>query len=119
MTTWFDLWWLLGLPSFFLGIFTAFPSIDVGNVHLFGHALRAWLINHTLLVPLPAVVADRVVHWFLQADALGQWALSLLAAVNLNALLLPLLFALGTAMIRWSEWSARKTIELRRRGAKR
>ena len=119
MTTWFDLWWLLAMPVFFLGLLTGLPTLNVLGHDLFGFALRAWLVNHSLLQFMPDVLADRLVHWFLQADTLRQWALSFFVAINLNAFMLPILFIAGEGMIRWSAWSTRKTIELRRRGAKR
>ena len=45
---------------------------------------------------------------------LQEWFFALAVAININALLLPLLYVAGELAIRISSWMARRDLELRR-----
>jgi len=118
MMTWIQLWPMLGLPTVVVAGFAAMPTVAFHGRVLGGGPVREWLLNHVIVSALPRDTAAALVAWFARASAPQEWLLALVAALNVNACLLPLLYALGAAAIGGSGYLARKNIELKRRGAR-
>ncbi len=118
MITWIQLWPLLGLPTLIVAALAAIPTVVFHGRPFGGGPVREWLFNHVLLLPLPHAVTVALVARFAHPSILQQWLLALLAALNLNAILLPLLYVIAAAVIGGSGYAARKNIELKRRGAR-
>lgn len=72
----------------------------------------------TILPVLPTDAARSLVAWFSTASGLQEWLLSFAAAINLNALMLPLLYALGVLIIGLSSWVSKKNIDLKRQAVR-
>jgi hypothetical protein len=114
MITWLQLWPLLALPTLILGAITAIPTKLINGHVMGGGPVREYLLNHVLVPVLPNDAAVSVVQWFAHANAFQEWFLSLLVIVNINGLLLPLLFVFGQGLIALSTWFTRKNIQLKR-----
>src|SRR5450759_1544202 len=72
------------------------------------------LPNHFLLPVLPADASASLVSWFSTASSMQEWVLAFAVSVNLNAILLPLLYVLGIFVIQVSSWAAKKDIQVKR-----
>jgi hypothetical protein len=119
MITWLQIWPLLTLPTLILGAITAIPTNQINGKIMGGGPVREYFLNHILVPVLPNEAAASLVQWFSQASALQEWFLSLLVVVNINGLLLPLLFVFGQGLIGLSTWFTRKDIELKRDAIRR
>jgi hypothetical protein len=114
MITWLQLWPLLTLPTLILGAITAIPTMPINGRVMGGGPVREYFLNHILVPILPNDAAFTLVQWFAHANAVQEWFLSLLVIVNINGLLLPLLFIVGQGLIFVSTWFTRKDIQLKR-----
>ena len=114
MITWFQLWPALLMPTGILSALAALPTLAVGGRLLGGGPVREFYLNHFVLPLLPGDAAAGLVNWFSTASAFHEWLLALAVSVNLNALLLPLLYVLGVFIIRVSAWASKKDIQLKR-----
>ena len=119
MITWLQLWPLLGLPTLILGAITAIPTTLINGRMLGGGPVREYFVNHIIVPVLPNDAATQLVQWFAQASAVQEWFLTLLAIVNINGLLLPLLFVFGQGLITVSTWFTRKDIQMKRDAIRR
>lgn len=119
MLTWLELWPMLGLPFIAVSGLAALPTVALGWHVLGGAPIRGWLIDHVLMPCLPQAVAAHFAAGYVHAGVLRQWLISALIAINLNALLLPLLFLLGVAMIRSRNWIVNRNLALKREAARR
>lgn len=114
MITWIQLWPLFGLPTIILGAITAIPTRAINGRIIGGGPVREYFLNHVLVPVLPNDAAASLVRWFAHANAFQEWFLSLLVIVNINGLLLPLIFVVGEGLIAVSTWFTRKDIQLKR-----
>lgn len=119
MITWLQLWPLLVFPSFLISALSALPTVLFNGRYLGGGPIREWLLNHVLLSWLPQTASIDVVAWWAHALPWQEWCVTLLLAFNLNVLLLPLLFGFGEIQIRFRNWTAATTLELKRKGVRR
>jgi hypothetical protein len=119
MITWLQLFPMLLMPTYVLGALAALPTVQAFNHLLGGGPVREWLLNHCLLSWLAPPAGHTVIGWFAHATAIQEWLLALLIALNLNALCLPLLYAVGNGLIRVKNWFAIKNLELKRKNARR
>ena len=118
MLTWFRLWPLLALPVFLLSLLISLPIFEVRHQLLGGALVRQWLLNHGLLPLLPEVQAAQIIDWFSGASALQEWLLVFLIALNINALLLMPLFFVGQLVIKFSAWTMRTELNIKRQGVR-
>lgn len=116
MITWLTLWPILLVPSIILMALASCPTFLFRGRMLGGGPVREFYLNNFVLPVLPHDAGARLVEWFSSATVVQEWFLALAAAININAALLPLLYALGFCAINVSAWMARKNIELQRRG---
>jgi len=114
MITWLQIWILLPMPSLLLGAISALPTKVVNGRAWGGGPVREYLINEILVPVLSHDTGFSVVLWFKHASIIQEWFLSFLVVVNLNGLLLPLLFVIGQSLIGFSTWMTRKDIQLKR-----
>jgi hypothetical protein len=114
MLTWLQLVPLLGLPTLILSAIAALPTKPFHGHVLGGGPVREYFLNHMLVPVLPNDAAVALVQWFSQANYAQEWFLSLIVIVNINALLLPLLYFVGEFVIKFSTWFKRKDIQLKR-----
>jgi hypothetical protein len=119
MITWLQLWPLLTLPTILLGAITSIPTMQISGRVVGGGPVREYFLNHILVSALPNDAASALVQWFAHANVVQEWFLSLLVVVNINGLLLPLLFLLGQGLIMLSTWFTRKNIQLKRDAIRR
>ena len=118
MLTWFRLWPLLLLPTVLLMLGCSMPWLELRGRIVAGALLRQGLLNHIVLPLTPAEQGGQLVNWFTAATPLQEWLLALLISLNLNALLLPLLYALGHALIIVSGWYVRTELEHKRKAVR-
>jgi len=114
LITWLRIWPLLMMPTAILSAIAAFPASLIGGRVLGGGPVREYYLNHFLLPVLPADASAALVGWFSTASALQEWLMAFAVSVNLNAILLPLLYVLGAFVIQVSSWVAKKDIQLKR-----
>ena len=114
MTTWIQLWPLMLMPTVILSALAALPTLPFNGRILGGGPVREVYLNHLVLPLLPADVSLSLVQWFAAASALQEWIFALAVAINVNALMLPLLYVFGIGVIRASSWFAKKNIQLKR-----
>ncbi len=119
MITWLQLWLIMPIPTLVLGAMAAIPTMNIQGRVMGGGPVREYFLNHILVPVLPHDAAASLVQWFAQASAVQEWFLTLLVVVNINALLLPLLFVLGEGLIMLSTWFTRKDIQLKRDAIRR
>lgn len=84
-----------------------------------GGVVREYFLNHILVPVLPNDAAMSLVQWFAHTNVVQEWFLSLFVVVNINGLLLPILFVLGQVLIVFSTWFTRKDIQLKRDAIRR
>ncbi|MDA8362524.1 MAG: hypothetical protein M0Z84_01610 [Gammaproteobacteria bacterium] len=118
MTTWIALWPLLAVPCVLMIAIGAVPSLLLGVHEIGGAAVRNWCVVHLLLDWLPGDARVRLLVWFDRTDALRRWAFYLLIAINVNALLLPVLYGVGEAALRLQAWAVRRQLETQSRAAR-
>ena len=118
MLTWFRLWPLLALPVFFLSLLFSLPMVEVRHQLLGGGLVRQWLLNQGLVPLLPDMQTAQIIQWFSQASALQEWLLAFLIALNINALLLLPLFFVGQLVIKFSAWTMRTELKLKRQSVR-
>jgi hypothetical protein len=118
MLTWFRLWPLLALPVLLLFLLISLPMFEVRHQLLGGPLVRQWLLNHGLLPLLPDTQAQQVIQWFSGASVLQEWLLTFLIALNINALLLLPLFFVGQLIIRFSAWTVRTELNIKRQSVR-
>ena len=116
MITWLTLGPIFLVPSIILTALASCPTFLFRGRVLGGGPVREFYLNHFVLPVLPHDAGVRLVDWFSSATVVQEWLLALVAAININAALLPLLYGLGFCVITVSSWMARKNIELQRRG---
>jgi hypothetical protein len=114
LITWLRIWPLLLMPTVILSALAAFPTSLIGGRVLGGGPVREYYVYHFLLPVLPANASAALVNWFATASSMQEWLLAFAVPVNLNAILLPLLYALGVFVIQVSSWVAKKDIQLKR-----
>lgn len=118
MITWLFVGPLLSLPAVLLALLCALPMLTFNDRLLGGGTLRQWLLNHVAVPMLPKTQGVDLVAWFQTASVLQEWFLSVLIAINLNAALLPVLYVIGAMVIRFSSWSAKTDLALKRKALK-
>jgi hypothetical protein len=118
MITWIQMWPILTIPFVIVTAAAAIPTAVWNGRILGGGPIREWLLNHLLLPVLPQDAGASLVGWFQSANALQEWSVSALIALNINAVLLPLLFGLGHILIQTTNWFSNKDLELKRRAAR-
>lgn len=118
MITWLFMSPLLALPTVLLALLCAMPMLTFNDRLLGGGPLRQWLLNHVAVPILPSAQSAELVAWFQNASLMQEWFLSVLLAINLNAALLPVLYVIGAMVIRFSSWSAKTDLALKRNALK-
>ena len=119
MMTWIQLWPLLGVPIVLVAALAAIPTAEFNNRIMGGGPIREWLLNHLLLPVLPTDTGASLIGWFSHASVFKEWLLAVLIGLNLNALLLPLLYGVGVLLIQMQSWLMRKDLDLKRQQARR
>ena len=102
------------MPTVILSAIAAIPTFLIGGRVHGGGPAREYYLNHFLLPLLPADASAALVNWFSSASSMQEWLLAFAVSVNLNAIMLPLLYALGVFAIQVSSWVAKKDIQLKR-----
>lgn len=114
MLTWLQLWPLLMMPTVMLSVIAALPTFAWQGRVLGGGVVREYYLNHFVLPLLPAETGAQLVAWFSTADGFQEWLLAFAVSINLNALMLPVLYGLGAVVIGVSSWVSKKNIDLKR-----
>lgn len=118
MITWLLMGPLLTLPTLLLAVLCAMPMLTFNDRLVGGGTLRQFLLNHVAVPILPNAQGAELVEWFQTAAVVQEWFLSILIAINLNAVLLPVLYVAGAMVIRLSTWSAKMDLALKRKALK-
>jgi len=119
VTTWFRLWPFLALPGVVIIALGAVVALPLGAHEIGGAAVQHWCIAHLLVDWLPHGAQSQLTVWVSRTDTLHRWILYLLIAVNINTLLLPLLYGIGVAILRLQAWGARQDLELKSAAVRR
>ena len=119
MITWIQIWPLMGLPAFVIAALCALPTVEAFHRVLGGGPLREALVNFLVVPWLPGNHAQAFIELYAGLSALQEWLISLWLALNVNALLLPLLYLAGCGVIRLANWFATTDLRLKREQAKR
>lgn len=107
MTSWIRFWPLLCVPVVLLALLSGLPTVPWHAHVLGGGPVRQWVLNHGLLPLLPTPWAAQIVAWDAHWSVLPEWLLTVWVAVNLNVVLLPPLYVLGSLLITLMNWLAR------------
>lgn len=118
MTTWFSLWPVLMIPSVLVFVAGLIPGLSFLNHTFGGGMVRQWLVNHVLIPILPKDWGWLLVDWYQAASVAQELVLHALVAINMNALLLPVLYLGGEGVIRLSGWSASSAFKAQRQQIK-
>ena len=106
--TWFVLWPLLIMPSVVVIMLGAIPSLTV-----FDHVIGGFMFREKLIRLLELFLpSDHIAQWHLLYDGANESTQILMhsvIAVNINLLILPLLYVVGTWMIAMNGWFASQT----------
>lgn len=114
MITWMQYWLFLPMPTILLSALAAMPTRLI-NGHLAGGGpVREYYLNHFILPVLPEGAGSQLVAWFSTADGFQEWLLAFAFAINVNAILLPLLYGMGVTVVGLSSWVTKKNIDLKR-----
>ena len=114
MITWIQLWPLMPMPTVILSALAAIPTLTFNGRVLGGGPVREYYLNHLVVPLLPSEDSFSLVRWFATASAFQEWLFALAVTININALMLPLLYVFGIGVIRTSSWFAKKNIQLKR-----
>ena len=114
MITWIQLWPLMLMPTIILSALAAIPTRLFNGRLLGGGPVREYYLNHFILPVLPADASASLVQWFSGTSAVQEWFLAFAVSININALVLPLLYVFGIFVIQVSSWVAKKNIQLKR-----
>ena len=114
MITWIQTWPLLALPSFIGSVLITVPTFNLKESLFGGGPVREWLVNSLLLPVLPDGQHSIFSAWWLQASVTGEWLVSFLLVLNVNALFLPVIFLVVEAGIRINNWFTKKDLHLKR-----
>lgn len=119
MITWLQVAPFLAVPGVLVFLVGLLPMVDVLGAPLGGAIVREWLVNHLVLPVLPVADATRVVEWYMQTSISGELSLHALVALNINTVLLLMLYPLAAGYIRLNNWAAKTDLSLKRGSAKR
>lgn len=119
MISWIAVAPMLALPGLIIFLLGLLPDVPFLNQAIGGGIVREFLVNHLLLSWLPYEDAVRVVAWYMHTDLAGELLLHALLALNINVLLLPLLYPLAAGYIGVNNWAAKTDLTLKRNAAKR
>jgi len=114
MITWITFWPVLTAPTILMTLLATIKTFTFNGKTLGGGPIREYYLNHLVLPLVPSEVGLRLVEWFAGATAVQEWFFAVAVAVNVNAVLLPLLYGLGATVISISGWFARMRINQRR-----
>lgn len=118
MITWLNYWPVLIMPTVILSAIAGVPTYLHSGGLIGGGPVREYFLNHFVLPLLPADSAAQLVAWFSTASAFQEWTLAVAVAININALLLPPLYAQGVGVIALSAWVSKKNIQLKRQAVR-
>lgn len=119
MISWISAAPLLALPALVVFLVGLLPEVSLLGAEVGGGLFRQWLVNHMLLPVLPSADAAAVVAWYMQTDIFGELLLHGLIALNINAVLLPVLYLLLSGYIGLANWATKTDLDLKRQSAKR
>lgn len=115
MITWYRTWPLLILPTVFLLPLGLLPDTTLFGGAFGGGIVREHALNSALLPLLPADAAWQVIAWFGRATAAQETMLYALIVLNVNALMLPILYGAITLRMRFGAWYTRSELEAKRK----
>lgn len=119
MVTWLQLWWELLIPFIVISLLVTLPTIQWSGHLIGGGPLREWLLNQCVLPWLPTDMAHTLVQWWMSATTFQEISLSMLIALNINVVLLPVMYLQGELIIRYRAWAAAKSLDLLRHSIRR
>jgi len=115
MITWLQLWPVLMMPTIIFTALASMPTRMFNGRLLGGGPVREYYLNNFVLPLLPADSGASLVHWFSTASTLQEWLMAFAVSINLNAIMLPILFVFGIFVIQISTWFSKKNIQLKRK----
>lgn len=118
MITWLNLIPLFLMPTILVGMLSAIPTFVFNGRTLGGGPFREYLVNHVALTLIPNSWAALLVDWFAGASVLGEWCLAFWLGININAMLLPFIYALGLGFIAVSGWWAKTDMQLKQKSVR-
>ena len=101
--TWFRLWPFLFIPLMVLIPILLIPEIYILNQKMGGIYVSDFLVN----LILPFMQNDHalaLIDYYKSGGIFSAFVVSMLIAININVLLLPLLYGLGNVIILVSSW---------------
>lgn len=113
MITWFHIYPALSIPFWLISAIAALPSATFNGHTYSGMRFSEWLLNHFVVPVMPNMWLDPLIGWFMQASKLDAWLLMALVALNLNAIILPILFWMAKLLIQLGSWSSSKSLDLK------
>ncbi|MHB8453230.1 MAG: hypothetical protein ACYDDO_00765 [Acidiferrobacterales bacterium] len=118
MITWIAFWPFLALPSLLMIGIGGLVSVTVYGRLVGGMIVRRWCIEHLMILWLPPHAGARLEAWVNQAKFAHEWILYVAIAINVNAVLLPILYIVGEGIVRFHGWRVRKDLDLKRSALK-
>ncbi len=118
MLTWIRLGPILALPVLLLNAIGFLPTTFYDGRYFGGGPIREWTLNTFLIPVLGYVQAEQIVDWFQAASIFQECLLFGIMMINLDALLLPVLYGFGKGTMRVFNWISVRDLELKRKAAR-
>lgn len=113
MITWLRLWPLLLVPFVLMVLVGLLPEVTLGKATLGGPQFREGVFN-VMLSLFTWDARTQLVDWYHATNTWGELGAHALIGLNVNAALLPLLYGIGSAVVRFSAWASRADLNLKR-----
>jgi hypothetical protein len=118
MYDWINRSFFLFVPTLLFAVVGLLPTAAIKGRSFGGAPIRRWLLEHLVAPVLPHDAFWSFSAWFAQST-LHEWLVTVLVGLNVNAVLLPLLYIVGDTLSRFSGYAARRDIELKRAAVRR
>jgi len=118
MLTWIRFWPVFAVPMFVVNALGFLPTIFEAGRYWGGGPIRQWMLNMVLIPILSYEQAESIVAWFDEATVFEECLMYGIIILNLNILVLPLLYTIGNAMMRFSNWITVTNLDLKRKAAR-
>ena len=114
MITWIRLWPMFVVPLFILNAIGFLPTIFKAGRYWGGGPVRQWLLNTVLIPLLSDTHGEQIAQWFNTATVTQEYIMYSIIILNLNLLVIPILYGCGNGIMKIINWISVRDLELKR-----
>ena len=114
MLTWIRFWPMFVVPVFVLNAIGFLPTIFEARRYWGGGPVRQWMLNTFLIPLLSDAQAHQITDWFNTATVIQECLMYSIIILNLNLLVIPILYGCGNGIIKVINWISVRDLELKR-----